>query len=304
VTRGRWGLGGAAAVAAVGLLLSGCAEGSPVASDGRTADGRISVVASTDVWGSIVTELGAGHVRVTALIDSPSKDPHDYQATVRDHLVVSRAAVVVENGGGYDDFMRRLTAGTGGAVLDAVRISGMDSAAPGFNEHVWYDLPTVDRVAAAVSTALQHDDPAHVADYRAALARFRAEIADLAGTEARIRRLASGRGVAITEPVPLAATAACGLDDRTPAAFSTAIEDGRDVPPAVLQTQLGLLRSHRVALLAVNEQTVDPTTERVVAAAAAAHLPVVGFRETLPAGNTYLGMFHAELTDLERAVSS
>jgi zinc/manganese transport system substrate-binding protein len=297
-------VGGAAAAAAVGLLLSGCAETPATANDGRTADGRIPVVASTDVWGSIVTELGAGHVRVTSLIDSPSKDPHDYQATVRDHLVVSRAAVVVENGGGYDDFMRRLTAGTGGAVLDAARISGKDTAAPGFNEHLWYDLPTVDRVASAVSGALQRADAAHAADYRAALVRFRVGTAELAGTEARIRGRGAGLGVAITEPVPLAVTAACGLRDRTPTAFSSAIEDGRDVPPAVLQTQLGLLRAHRVALLAMNEQTVDPTTDRVVATARAAHVPVVGFRETLPAGGTYLGMFHAELIELERAVSA
>jgi zinc/manganese transport system substrate-binding protein len=91
--------------------------------------------------------------------------------------------------------------------------------------------------------------------------------------------------------------------NRTPTAFSSAVEDGRDAPPAVLRTQLDLLRSRRVALLAVNEQTEDPMTDRVVAAARVARVPVVGFRETLPAGRSYLAVFHEELTALRSAVS-
>lgn len=299
--RGRRRLWGTLAlIAASTLLLSGCAAttGTP------TGGGRVAVVASTDVWGSVVTAVGAGHVDVTSIIDDPSRDPHDYEADVRDRLHVLRAAVVVENGGGYDDFMTRLRDGAAGRVIDAVRLSGFDAAAPGFNEHVWYDLPTVRRVAAAVDAALQQADPRHAASYRAALTRFEAQVDALATTEAAIRRRAAGRGAAITEPVPLHLLTACGLVDRTPAAFSTAVEDGRDVAPGVLQVQLRLLREHRVVLLAVNEQAVEPTTEQVVAAARTAGVPVVGFRETLPSGGTLLGLFHTELAAVARAVAA
>ena len=71
----------------------------------------------------------------------------------------------------------------------------------------------------------------------------------------------------------------------------------------MLQRQLDLVASHAVAVLAVNEQTEDPMTDRIASAARAAHVPVVGFRETLPVGGTYLGMFHAELSGLRAAVS-
>jgi zinc/manganese transport system substrate-binding protein len=184
-----------------------------------------------------------------------------------------------------------------------VRLSGRDATVPGFNEHVWYDLPTVDRVADAVSAVLQRQDPAHRTDFRTALSRFHAATAALQREESGIRGIAAGRGVAITEPVPLYLTAACGLVNRTPAAFSSAVEDGRDATPGVLQAQLHLISSHGVAALAVNEQTEEPMTDRVVAAARAARVPVVGFRETLPVGETYLGMFHGELTALRAAVA-
>ncbi|MGN6741756.1 MAG: metal ABC transporter solute-binding protein, Zn/Mn family, partial [Amnibacterium sp.] len=159
-------------------------------------------------------------------------------------------------------------------------------------------------VADAVSAALQRVDPVHAGAYRAALARFEGRVDDLAGREAAIRRVAQGRGAAITEPVPLHLLAACGLADRTPAAFSTAVEDGRDVAPSVLQVQLRLLREHRVALLAVNEQAEEPTTQQVVAAARAARVPVIGFRETLPAGATLLTLFHTELAAVAEAVGA
>ena len=47
-------------------------------------------------------------MQVDSLIDAPSQDPHDFQADARDRLAVSRARLVVVNGGGYDDFLTQL----------------------------------------------------------------------------------------------------------------------------------------------------------------------------------------------------
>jgi zinc/manganese transport system substrate-binding protein len=289
------------------LLLSAAALAAAAGcgSEEAAADDGVQVVASTNVYCDLARTVGGDRVQVTSVIDDPSADPHSYEASVRTQLAVSEADLVIDNGGGYDDFMATLLSATDAhpTLLTAVEVAGLDADAEGFNEHVWYDLPTVDRVADAVSAVLQRKDPAHRADFRAALARFHAATAALARAESGIRRLGDGRGVAVTEPVPLYVTAACGLVNRTPAAFSSAVEDGRDVPPGVLQLQLELVASHAVAVLAVNEQTEGAVTDRIVAAARAARVPVVGFRETLPDGESYLGMFHAELTALRAAVS-
>ena len=284
---------------AAALLLSGCADRS--AAEG--AGGPVRIVATTDVWGDVARQIGGSHVAVTSIIDDPAKDPHEYEADARDQLAVSRARILLENGGGYDDFLDRLRgANRSATVLNAAALSGYDQAAPGFNEHLWYDLPTVRRVAAAIADELRRRDTASATAYSAALRTFDGRLDGLMGQEAAIRRSAAGQGVAITEPVPLRLTDACGLTNRTPAAFSRAVEAGRDVPPGVLQQQLALFRQHRVALLAVNEQTGGPTTDQTVAAARTAGIPVVGFRETLPEGRDYVTWIRAELDAVRTAV--
>jgi zinc/manganese transport system substrate-binding protein len=283
------------------LLLSGCAA-SPSAAEG----GRVRVVASTDVWGDVVRQVGGSAVQVDSLIDDPSRDPHDFQADARDQLAVSRARLVVVNGGGYDDFLTQLlkNAPASTARVDAAAASGLDEtpSTGEFNEHLWYDVPVVSKVAGRIAQELTRVDPARKAAYAAGLGRFRARLAGLERTEADIRRTAAGKGVAITEPVPLYMTAALGLVNRTAPGFSEAIEEGDDVAPSLLREQLALLTEHRVAVLAYNEQTAGATTEQVLAAAKAAGVPVVGVRETLPEGKDYVEWMQQDLAALRAAV--
>jgi len=287
------------------LVLAGCSA-SPAAGGGGSGD-RVRVVASTDVWGDVVQQVGGSAVQVDSIITDPDRDPHEYQADPRDRLAVARAQLVVVNGGGYDDFLSQLvdTAPASTEVVNAVDASGLDRhpADGEFNEHVWYDLRAVSRVAGAIADELTKADPARKARFAAGLRTFRDGLAELEATEASIRRTASGEGVAITEPVPLYMTAALGLVNRTPPAFSEAIEEGDDVAPAVLQSQLRLFSHHRVAVLAYNEQTTGPTTEQVIAAAKAADVPVVGVRETLPDGQDYLQWMQHDLEAFRTALS-
>lgn len=284
------------------LLLAGC-SGTSAADD----DGRIRVVASTDVWGDVVEQIGGSAVSVDSLISDPDRDPHEYAADPRDQLAVSRARLVVVNGGGYDDFLSQLlkNAPDSTEVVDAADDSGLDTtpATGEFNEHVWYDLDAVSRVAGRIADELGEVAPARRSTFTARLKAFRAELGALESTEASIRATAEGKGVAITEPVPLYMTAALGLENRTPSAFSEAVEEGDDVAPAVLQQQLALFREHRVAVLAYNEQATGATTEQVLAAAKRAGVPVVGVRETLPDGQDYVEWMRSDLAAFQKALS-
>jgi zinc/manganese transport system substrate-binding protein len=290
-----------AGAAACALATTSCAG----ASSAEASSAGVTVVASTDVWGDIAATVGGQKVNVSSLLRSPDQDPHTYIASARDELAVSKADVVVENGGGYDDFMRQLVAGAKAdpTVIDAVDVSGLAAHGGEPNEHVWYDLHAAEKVARAMAAAFGRADPAHTAYYASNARSFDSAIDRLIRREAVLKRTVGGVGVAVTEPVPVYMLDAIGVADETPAAFSRAVEEGGDVSVATLDTTLGLLTGHRVAALVINEQTTDPFTERVRAAAASAGVPVVGVTETLPADVHYAAWMAGNLDHLDTALS-
>jgi zinc/manganese transport system substrate-binding protein len=287
--------------AAIALAaLSGCSSSS-------AASSGIAIVTSTDVYADIAHEIGGGAVSITAFITDASQDPHSYQATTRDQLALSRADIVIENGGGYDDFMDSMLKATHhhAKVLNVVDISGKSApAGTDLNEHLWYDLPTVARVVDTLVTALVNALPSHAAGFRANATRFLDSLHALQAQEGAIKAEDGGAGVGITEPVPLYLLQACGLVNRTPRAFSTAVEDGTDVPASVLKQTLELYSQDRVRALVYNAQTTGPETTQVIAAAHRASIPVVPVTETLPAGATYVTWMRANLSALRSALAS
>ena len=289
------------AAASGALLVVGLAACS--SSGGGTSGVR--VVASTDVYGDIVKQIAGSTVSVTSIISDPNQDPHSYEANTRTQLELSRADLVIENGGGYDDFVDRMlgAAGTHPTTINVVQLSGHRAPAGGdLNEHVWYDFPTVVTLARTIATDLAAKDHRDAATFRANTATFVAEVQAMEGTEASIRRQHAGTAVAITEPVPLYLLEACGLTNKTPPAFSHAIEEGSDVSVSVLQQTLALLTAGKVKALVYNEQTSGVDTQRVLDAAKAGGVAVVPVTETLPAGTDYVQWMQGNLEAIAHAL--
>jgi zinc/manganese transport system substrate-binding protein len=290
-----------AALAAVIGGLTGC---------GSTSDadsGKVRIVASTDVWGDVARQVGGDHVAVTSILTSPDQDPHSFEANPRTTLAISKADVLVENGGGYDDFMDTLRKAHNGAVpvLNAVDVSGKKASSGGMlNEHVFYDLPTAQKVADALAAELARQDPGNAADYRSGAQAFSSALDGLLTRATTLRAALDGKAIGITEPVPLYLTEALGLVNKTPAAFSEAVEEGGDMSARVLQDTLDLYADHQVAALVYNEQSSGPVTEKVEAAAKDAGIPVVGVTETLPAGKDYVAWMTSNLDSLATALGA
>ena len=308
------------ALAAVSLLavagLNGCA-----ATPGA-ANARLQIVASTNVYGDIATEIAGAGADVTSIITSPGQDPHSYEASAQNQLAIADADLVIHNGGGYDEFIDTLLDASGNddvEVLDAVEISGLAPDADGqdegehadeeggdhghiegFNEHVWYSFEAMDALALEIAQHLGDLDTTNADTYQVNYEEFAAGLAALEERAHELHDGFEGTGVAVTEPVPVYLLAELGLDDLTPAEFSEAIEEGADVPPLALDATLELIATGAVALLAYNEQTAGPETEQVRAAADEAGVPVVSFAETLPNGADYLSW----MTDNIEAVAA
>jgi len=283
-------------VAGVALGVTACSSSSGPpeggASPAAAAGSPVAVVASTDVYGDIVKAIGGDAVAVTSVIDNPDKDPHEYEADAQTQLAISKAQLVVENGGGYDDFIDTMLAAKSSnpTVVNVVEVSGYDQepAEGEFNEHMWYDFPTMEKLATRLSSDLATARPDQADTFQANAAAFTAELKKLQQGEADIKADHAGDGVAITEPVPVYLLDAAGLVNKTPDEFSEAIEEDSDVAPAVLQETLALFENKQVKLLAYNEQTSGPQTESVLEAAQQNDVAVVPVTETLPEGETYL----------------
>ncbi|GGM44445.1 ABC transporter periplasmic component [Longimycelium tulufanense] len=123
-----------AGAAATALVLGACGSG-------PTTDGdRVRVVASTNVWGSVVRAVGGDAVEVRSILDSPEVDPHSYESTPSDAAEVSDAQLVVYNGGGYDPFVDKILSSSAGGdrrTVEAVKaaditqtVAAAPSAAP------------------------------------------------------------------------------------------------------------------------------------------------------------------------------
>ena len=282
-------LAAVAVTAALGLALAGCSQPAADPAD----DATLSVVASTNVYGDIASTIGGELIEVTSIIDSPDKDPHEYQVDAQNQLAISKADVVIENGGGYDDFVDTMldSAGNESAViLNVTDISGYDQEPTEgeFNEHLWYDFPTVSKLVDEIVSALSAADADNAATYTENGEALKGELTDLEAQEDELKASYAGEGVAITEPVPLYLLDAVGLENLTPDEFSEAIEEDTDVPAEVLQQTLALFADQSVKLLAYNEQTTGPQTEAVLAAAEENGIAVVPVTETLPDGKTYV----------------
>lgn len=116
-----------AALPVAALVLSGCGSGDAAGG----GEGGLTVVTSTNVYASIVSSIAGDAVTVDPIIEDPAQDPHDYEATSRDQLILSRADLVVMNGGGYDSFVTTMLNALDHepVVVDAVGVSSLPGAA-------------------------------------------------------------------------------------------------------------------------------------------------------------------------------
>lgn len=293
-----------ALAAASSLALVGCSSGS--ASPGSSSSGgKVLVVASTDVYGDIASQIGGSAVRVTSILTDPNQDPHGFEADAQTQLAISKAQVIIENGGGYDDYVDTMRSSTSSkaALVNAVKLSGFTAVDGDLNEHVFYDYPTMVKVANAIAATLAKEAPTKAETFFTNAATFKASMTKLESQTAALKATYGGRDVSYTEPVPGYLFDAVGLKNVTPEAFSHAVEEGNDVAPSALNATLKLMTGKKVALLAYNEQASSPETSEVQKAAEKAGVPVVPVTETLPEGDDYQTWQQGNIDAVKAALS-
>lgn len=285
------------AAVAASLMLVGCSPSSTPSTN--PTDAKISIVTSTSVWGSVAKAIGGDLVEVTSIIDSTSVEPHSYSASARDRLAVNHADIVVMNGGGYDDFMQQLVDQdeTPAITVDAYQAAGDDATR---NEHIWYDYVQTQDVAAVIAGAIEAVDPSTFDEGQANFEAFKQKLEGLTAMSAGIMNTLDNVDVVQTEPVAAYLLASMGFNDVTPAAFTKAIEEEREVPPLALKVVKDKITYALISFLVVNPATVTNQTETLRNFALANGVAVVEFGELPPANTTYIDWMTANVVQVRK----
>jgi zinc/manganese transport system substrate-binding protein len=279
--------------AAVGLALAmGLVAGVAACTQQPTEsheyhDATATVVASTDAWGSVASAVAGDRATVKSIVTSAVDDPHSFEASPADAAEIADASLVVYNGGGYDHWVDDVLANYPDvANVDAYSLR--NSSVQPANEHVFYDPATAKAVAVKIADRLAEVDSGHADIYRANAAEFGKQADEITASERAIGQAHPGASVVATEPVAHYLLANAGVTDKTPAGFTSAIEEDTDPSPADLAAVLDLINARQVSALLYNPQTQTPVTKQIEDAARRATIPVVTVTETLPEGSDYL----------------
>ena len=274
------------------LALSGCT--SPTEPD----SGKFQIVASTNVWGDIAKTVGGDLVEVTSIIDDANKDPHSYEATARDQLAVEKADLIVANGGGYDDFIEKLSEAAGNKNMFRVS-SAVTAVAWQENEHLWYSISAVGEATYALAETLGALDPNNSAAYLTNADKLVDGLTGIAAIYGEVRKLTEGYTYFGTEPLAAWLLADLGFVNKTPAEFSEAIENETDVPPSVMKESLDLIKGGKIKYLVINSQTQNSQVQQIVDAARDAGVRAVMLSEVLPKGTPYVEWMGNNLITLD-----
>ncbi len=265
---------------------------------------KLLVVGAENEYASVLAQIGGRYVRAVGLMSNPNTDPHTFEASTVDASQVANAAIIVQNGLGYDGFMQNLEAASPSprrVVLTVADIVGASPATP--NPHLWYRPGTMRAVAGRIAQSLAGLDPAHRAYFRQRLAAFDRSLLPWQQALRQLKATAQGTRVAVVEPVADYLLQAAGLKIATPWTFQAAIMNGQDPSPQDVATVEGLLKQHQVAVLVYNFQAVEPTTQALLSLAKQGGIPVVGVYETMPRGFDYQRWMLAETKALQAAIT-
>ncbi|MBT1162837.1 MULTISPECIES: metal ABC transporter solute-binding protein, Zn/Mn family [Bifidobacterium] len=269
-----------AALATAAMMTTGlaaCGSGS-----GTTAgnEGKISVVASINQWGSMATDLGGEYVTVTNIMTKTNVEAHDYEPTSKDVAAFNRADVAVVNGADYDHWASKAVESTKATLVDAADAAGI---AEGDNPHVWFSAAVRNAAADAITAAYRQTDPANKDEYTK-LNKAWHEREDALESKIKDASAATkGLPYGATESVAWYLADDLGMSDKTPTGYAQASANESEPTPADIKDFQDALKDGSIRMLVVNTQEANSTTDQITDAAKSVNVPTVELTEQMPA---------------------
>lgn len=286
------------------LIVSALAFGTGVQAQVPSPDGagKIAVVAAQNFYGDIARQIGGDRVAVASIMSNPDQDPHLFETTPGVVRQIADARIVIVNGADYDPWMEKLIAAAPRPGRTIISAATVVNAKAGDNPHLWYAPATMPAVAKAIAAALGQADSTHAADYAARLAKTLADLDRVAQRVAQIKAKHAGKPVTATEPVFGPMADALGLTMRNQR-FQLAMMNDTEPSAKDVAAFENDLKNGKVKALIYNKQVSEKLTERLLAIARKAKVPVVGVTETQPANVTFHDWMLGELDALDKALT-
>jgi zinc/manganese transport system substrate-binding protein len=237
----------------------------------------VAVLAVENFYASLVQQLGGQCVTLTTILADPDADPHEFQPTAGDVRAFHAAALVVEDGLGYDDFADKAL-GTLSRQPAVVRAGDVVGLQVGANSHIWYSAGYVDQVMSAITDKLKQVNPDAGAYYDA---QATASAQALGTYHQLISQISAQFGdvpVGATESIFVDMAYSTRLKLITPPAFMTALSEGNDPSAQDIAEFQNQINNKQIKVLVYNVQTVTPITEQLKQLAVQNNIPVVGRR--------------------------
>ena len=178
-------------IGTVGIVLAACSPGIVRAPEEKGS--RPEVVATTTFIGEVVKRIAGDAADVTVLLE-PGQNPHAYQPSPQDMVLVSSADILFSNGFGLEEFLDELigAADSPGALIEVsqgidplvITARGheevdQDHAQGSIDPHVWFDPNNLMVWTENIADALVNIDPDNTDLYRANAAQYRLELETL-----------------------------------------------------------------------------------------------------------------------------
>lgn len=278
--------------------LAGCSSKETTSSPSK----KIHIVAAEDFYGEVAQAVGGNHVEVKSIINSPTQDPHEYEATTNDSKAVADSQLIIYNGIGYDAWMEKILKSNTSTTKKTIAVtSDLLGKQEGDNEHVWYNPETMPKLAKKIADDLASIDPSNANDYQK---RADSYINELAPLQSKINKLkqTSTTPIDVSEPIFDYMASALNLDILDPK-FAQAINEGTDPSPTDIGKIQDDIKYKKIRFFVNNVQNTSSTVGNLVKQAKDNNIPVIDVTETKPNGKTYIQWMSDILDQVEKAIS-
>ncbi|MBO4252415.1 metal ABC transporter solute-binding protein, Zn/Mn family [Streptomyces griseorubiginosus] len=275
------------------------------AATGSVSGKTIQVVAAENFWGSIASQLGGSHVKVTSIINNPDADPHDYEPTAADARTVAGAQYTIVNGIGYDAWADKLLAANPASGRTQLKVGDLVGIKPGGNPHRWYSPDNVHQVIEKITADYKKIDPADAAYFDQQKTTFETKtLGDYNKLIADIKAKYAGTPIGASESIVTPLAEGLGLKMLTPETFLDAMSEGSDPTAKDKATIDQQIKNKQIKIYVYNSQNSTPDVQAQVKEAKAQGIPVATVTETLtPAGATFQQWQTTQLRGIEQALA-